>query len=277
LGRADRRIILKQTMAEVSKGGMDLRSNPSSQSWAVIAATRILYDLLSGKNPSRASHAAKWAQEFFETSLKRNPSEHKIECAKGCAHCCHISVSAMAPEIFLVANGVRAAHPNDFEAVRARIRASASLTHGVSPIERGRRKLPCALLENGACTVYAARPGACRGAASASVRACEIAYSGGNAGIPTPSVWTVLRNAQLQAMWAALAAAELPSDSYDLNEAICVALEQPDAEARWLKGEDVFRDVTRHRTDSPAVAENNRRIIAGLVAGALGREMPSSG
>jgi Fe-S-cluster containining protein len=263
-------------MSAVSKGGMDLRGQPSDQSWAVIAATRILYDLLKGHSAARASQAAKWAHEFFETSLKRNPSEHKIECAKGCAHCCHVSVSAMAPEIFHVANAVRAAHPEDFEATRARIRAKESATHGLSPLDRGRRKLPCVLLENNACTVYAARPGPCRGAASTSVRACETAFSGGNAGIPTPSVWTALRSAHTQAMWAALAAAELPSESYELNEAVCVALEQPDAEARWLKGEDVFRGVTRMRVETPAIAEHNRKIIAGLVAGALGREMPGN-
>jgi hypothetical protein len=261
-------------MTVISKGGMDLRAQPSGQSWAVIAATRMIYDLLKGHGPARASKAAKWAHEFFETSLKKNPSEHKIACAKGCAHCCHVSVSAMAPEIFHVANTLRAAHPNDFEATRARIRAAESMTHGLSGIERGKRRLPCALLENNVCSVYDARPGPCRGAASTSMRACEIAFSGGNAGIPTPSVWTALRNAHLQAMWAALTAAELPSDSYDLNEAICVALEQPDAEARWLKGEDIFRGVARMRVESPAIAEHNRKIIAGLVAGALGREMP---
>jgi Fe-S-cluster containining protein len=277
LGRAGRRILLKQTMAQVSKGGMDLRANASDQSWAVIAATRILYDILSGKGAARASQAAKWAHEFFENSLKRNPSEHKIECAKGCAHCCRVSVSALAPEIFHAANAVRAAHPNDFDATRARMRAAESMTHGLSLQDRARRKLPCVLLENNACSVYAARPGPCRGVTSISVKSCEIAFSGGNAAITTPSVWTVLRNAHVQAMWAALAAAELPSDSYELNEAICVALDRPDAEARWLKGEDVFRGVARTRFESPAIAEHNRKVIAGLVAGALGREMPGTG
>src|SRR5215471_8054196 len=142
MGRADRRIFLKQTMAAVSKGGMDLRSPPPDQSWAVIAATRILIDMLRGHSPTRASAAAKWAHEFFEASLKRNPSEHRIDCAKGCAHCCRVSVSALAPEVFHVANAVRAAHPNDFEATRARIRAGESLTHKVSIFERARRKLP---------------------------------------------------------------------------------------------------------------------------------------
>ena len=277
MGRADRRIHLKQSMAAVSKGGMDLRATEGEQSWAVIAATRILIDMLKGHAPTRASNAAKWAHEFFETSLKRNPSEHKIECAKGCAHCCRVSVSATAPEIFHIANTIRTEHAHDLEATLIRIRMAERATHGLSDIERGQAKLPCALLENNACTVYAARPGPCRGVTSVSVKACEQAFAGRNVGIPTPTVWTVLRNAHVQAMWAALSASGLSSDSYELNEAICVALEKPDAEARWLKGENVFHAVRRLGDQSPAVVEHNRKIIAALVAGAMGKEMPANG
>jgi hypothetical protein len=276
MGRADRRIILKQSMAAVARGGMDLRASPSDQSWAVIAATRILIDILKGHGAARASEAAKWAHDFFETSLKRNPSEHRIECAKGCAFCCHVSVSAMAPEIFHLANAIRAEHSGDYEATLARMRAAERATHGLSSFERARRKLPCALLHGNVCIAYGARPGPCRGMASASVRACERAFAGEKVGIPTPSVWTVLRNAHLQAMWAALSAAGLPADSYDLNEAILVALDAPDAESRWLKGEDVFARVARMRVENPAVVEHNRKIIASLVAGALGKEIPET-
>lgn len=258
-------------MAAVSRGGMDLRANASDQSWAVVAATRILIDMLKGHSPSRASNAAKWAHEFFETSLKRNPSEHKIECAKGCAHCCRVSVSATAPEVFHIANTVRAEHGQDFAETFARIRAGERATHGLSSLERAQLKLPCALLENNVCTVYAARPGPCRGVTSVSVRACERAFAGENVGIPTPSVWTALRNAHVQALWAALAAVDLPSHSYELNEAVCVALAKPEAEARWLKGEDIFSGVTRMGAENPAVIEHNKKIIAGLVAGALGK------
>jgi len=270
-------MILKQTMAEVSRAGMNLRSNSSDQSWAVIAATRILIDILNGHSPTRASRAAQWAHEFFETSLRHNRSDIKIECAKGCAMCCHTAVSALAPEVFHVANTIRAQHPQDFAATLERIKVGERANHGLSGVERAHRKLPCALLENNLCTVYNARPGPCRGMSSASVKTCETAFSGGNVAIPTPLVWTTLRNAHLQAMWAALTAVKLPWDSYELNEAVCVALEQPNAEARWLKGEDVFAGVARMRVDSPAIAEHNRKVVATLIAGALGKELPAQG
>ena len=81
MGRQERRVKLKQSVDAVSRRGMDLTDSPSDRSWAVIAATRILLDILAGRNPLRASNAAKRAHEFFETSLKNNPSKFKIECA----------------------------------------------------------------------------------------------------------------------------------------------------------------------------------------------------
>jgi hypothetical protein len=81
VGRQERRIKLKQSVDSVSRRGMNLTDSPSDRSWAVIAATRIVLDILAGRSPLRASSAAKRAHEFFETSLKNNPSKFKIECA----------------------------------------------------------------------------------------------------------------------------------------------------------------------------------------------------
>jgi Fe-S-cluster containining protein len=261
-------------MAAVSRAGMDLTGSGSDKTWAVIAATRILLDILDGRNPSRASNAAKRAHEFFETSLKNNPSRFKIECAKGCAFCCHVSVTAMAPEIFLVASTIREQHKRDFDAVLARVRAADEKTRGMSSMQRAKARIPCALLEANLCSVYAARPSSCRGFTSTSVKACERGFNGENVTIDTPAVWTDLRSAQKQALWAALAAMELPAESYEFHHALRIALETPDAESRWLKGEDIFAAVARERFDDPAINAHNKKIIDTLVAGALGKELP---
>jgi len=264
--------MLKQSMAAVSRRGLDLHADQSDQSWSVIAATRIMFDILRGHSPTRASSAAKWAHEFFEVSLKQNPSKHQIECAKGCAFCCHVSVMALAPEIFLVANHTRQEYKNEADGVLERISAADRDTRGLTSFERATRKLPCGLLRDNYCTVYSARPSACRGFTSTSVRTCERGFNGEAVQIPTPEVWTILRSAHKQALWAALAAAELPADSYELNQAICVALETQDAERRWLAGEDVFAGVARQQPANAAEADHNKKIIDALVAGALGKE-----
>jgi Fe-S-cluster containining protein len=274
VGRQQRRVKLKQSMAEMSRRGMDLTANGAEQTWAVIAATRVALDVLRGHGPSRASNAAKRAHDFFEISLKHNPSKHAIACTKGCTFCCHVSVTATAPEIFLVASTIREQHKQDFEAVLNRVRASDQRTHGLSSMERARQKIPCAMLSEGACSVYGARPGACRGFTSTSAQDCESGFNGQPVQIKTPSVWTALMNAHKQALWAALAAAELPVERYEFHHALRIVLETPDAENRWLSGEDIFAGVAREIVSNDTAKANNKRIIDTLVAGALGKEMP---
>jgi Fe-S-cluster containining protein len=274
MGRQERRVKLKQSVDAVSRGGMDLTASGSDQSWAVIAATRIVLDILEGRKDSRASHAAKRAHEFFEVSLKHNPSKHRIDCAKGCAFCCHVSVTASAPEIFLVAHAIREGHKNDLEAVLARVRGADEKTRGLTSMERAKRKIPCAMLQDNMCTVYAARPGGCRGFTSTSKAACERGFNGEFVQVNTPAVWTSLRSAHKQALWAALAAANLPVEFYEFHHGLRIALETPDAEMRWLNGEDIFAGVARERIEDASVNAHNKRLIDTLVAGAQGKELP---
>jgi Fe-S-cluster containining protein len=274
--RQERRLKLKQSVDLVSRGGMDLTASGGEQSWSVIGATRILLDILEGRSPSRAGIAARRAHEFFEISLKRNPSKYPIACAKGCAFCCHVSVTATAPEIFLVANTLREQHRGDFDALLTRVRAADERTRGMTSMERAQQKIPCALLEQNMCSVYEARPGACRGFTSTKVKACEAGFNGEDAQIDTPAVWTSLRSAHKQALWAALAAAKLSATLYEFHHGLRIALEQSDAELRWLKGEDVFAAVAREYLGDPAANAHNQKIIDTLVAGALGKEFPSN-
>jgi Fe-S-cluster containining protein len=274
MGRQERRVKLKQSVDAVSHHGMDLTASGSDQSWAVIAATRIVLDILDGRKDTRASVAAKRAAEFFETSLKHNPSKFSIACAKGCAFCCHVTVSATAPEIFLVAHTLRQQYKDNFETILNRVRAADQRTRGMTSMERAKQKIPCALLDGNVCSIYAARPGACRGFVSTSAKACERGFNGENVQIETPAVWTSLRSAHKQALWAALAASELPSEHYEFHHALRIALETPDAELRWLKGEDIFAGVAREFLDDASANAHNQKIIATLVAGALGKELP---
>lgn len=273
MSRQQRRQQLKQSIDTVSKRGMDLNARQNEQWWSVAAAARILYDILDTRAATRASNAAKRAHQFFETSLTRNPSDHKIECAKGCAFCCHVTVTAMAPEIFHVANQLRAMP--DYETRLIRIRSADANTRGLGGYERALKKLPCGLLEDGACSVYTVRPSACRGMTSVAMAMCERAFNGENVQVSTPSVWTLLRNAHKQAMWAALVAAGLPSESYEFHHALVTVLDTPDAESRWLAGEDIFKGVARE-TPSAAEQAQNKQIIDQLVAGALGNEIPQA-
>lgn len=276
MSRQQRRARLKQSVDAVARQGIDLDDSGYDQLWSMIGLTRILMDILAGHSPTRASDAAKRAHEFFETSLKRNPSDHRIECAKGCAFCCHLRVTAMAPEVFHVANFVCQQFAGELDSVLARVRAADADSRGLSSAERPKHKFPCGLLVDKACSVYAARPSACRGLTSISVKTCERGYNGEAVEVLTPAVWTEIRRAHNQPMWAALHAANLPADSYELNHAVLVALTTPDAESRWLKGEHVFAGVSCDGLSAAPDAENKKKIIELLIAGALGKEFPGA-
>ena len=274
VSRQQRRVRLKESVDHVARYGVNLDDTPTQQMWSMIGLTRILIDILDSRAPMRASEAAKRAHEFFELSLKRNPSDHKIECAKGCAFCCHLRVSAMAPEVFHVANFVRRQFAGELERVIDQVRAADSNSRGLTSRERPLHKFPCGLLVANACSVYVARPSACRGLTSISVKTCERGYNGEEVQVQTPAVWTEIRQAHNQAMWAALTASGLPAHSYELNHAMLVALETQDAESRWLKGEDVFADVSSDRLLVGEDAPRKQHLIDVLIAGALAKEFP---
>lgn len=275
VSRQQRRVRLKESVDHVARHGINLDDSPVRQMWSMIGLTRLLIDILEGRSATRASDAAKRAHEFFELSLKRNPSSHKIDCAKGCGFCCHLRVSALAPEVFQVANFVRKQFAAELPRVIEQVRAADRDSRGLSSRQRPLHKFPCGLLVANACSVYLARPSACRGLTSISVKTCERGYNGEEVQVETPAVWTEVRQAHNQAMWAALTASGLPADSYELNHAVLVALETPDGENRWLKGEDVFADVSCDRLFEGEDAPRKQRLIDTLVAGALAKEFPA--
>src|SRR5579872_2475591 len=187
MGRQERRIQLKKSIAAVSRRGMDLTAKGPEQTWSVIAAARMIIDMLRSRAPGRAAKAAKIAHQFFELSLRNNPSKFSIACAKGCAFCCHVSVTATAPEIFLVANRIREMPQQDFDDTLMRVRAADQRTRDMTSRQRANNKIPCAMLKDGLCSVYEARPGACRGFTSVSADDCRNGFNGLAVQINTPT------------------------------------------------------------------------------------------
>jgi hypothetical protein len=152
-----------------------------------------------------------------------------------------------------------------------RIVAAESVTRGLDQGQRFESRDPCALLLDDLCSVYPARPLACRAFASFSVEACRISFEGGSDDIHTLGATMMLRSACDQAMFAALRMAGLPDISYELNHAVAVALTTDDAERRWLAGESIFEAV------APDPASSIRpQWIDDLVAVSRGEEAPAS-
>ena len=199
--RQERRALLRQAVKEVTARGI----SPRQGIWGTIGATRILLDVLEGGSQQRASETARRALEIFDLSVKRNPPEAPLACARGCAFCCHSFVTATAPEVFLLARTIRTAN-KDLGPVLERVRATIAAIAGLDKVQRFATRQACSMLVANECSAYAGRPMSCRAFASFSMQRCEQAFETGSEDIPTPAIHAFLRRACRQALWSGLAA-----------------------------------------------------------------------
>jgi hypothetical protein len=147
--------------------------------------------------------------------------------------------------------------------------ARAEPLRGITPEARVGAKLACPLLENGQCGVYANRPLTCRQATSLSVEACREEYEGDKAlndQIEVSATHLAHASNAHVALLGAMRGAGLPTTAYELSAALTTVLATPEAERRWLDGEDVFRDVQQN-AERPANVELIARMIAEDVQG----------
>jgi Fe-S-cluster containining protein len=167
-------------------------------------------------------------------------SDVPVACGQGCSHCCVICVTVSAPEALYVGKLVAAMGAETVE----RVRAAHQVTGQFDLHERERHPHDCPMLQNNSCTIYENRPKACRQAASADAAVCARSHRSLTGElVPSPPAYTGSRIAYATALHAALSHAALDTAAYEFNAALVRVLETPDAERRWLAGEDIFAGV----------------------------------
>lgn len=166
-----------------------------------------------------------------------------LDCHKGCATCCTLRVTATGPEILMIGRYVRWS-ADKLKALNIdlaeRIAEVNEKTRGLDEQQRVALRLRCPYIHNGVCLIYQVRPLACRGHASYDVRACVEAAAGRADTIPYSGPHTTVRSLVQNAMQSALRDAGLAFALYELNHAVCIALQDEDSCKAWLAGVDVF-------------------------------------
>ncbi|HTQ02498.1 MAG TPA: YkgJ family cysteine cluster protein [Polyangiaceae bacterium] len=105
--------------------------------------------------------------------LASNARVH-LECGAGCDHCCHEAVGVTAPEALQVYAYLRQTRSEEeLNVLRLELRERSEAIRGLSTSERYSPDHPCPLLKDGSCSVYPARPFACRGMNSVDRADCE--------------------------------------------------------------------------------------------------------
>jgi hypothetical protein len=246
--KAERELL--KLAGDVRRDGLPFPHRPE----ATMALALAVRDALrNGTSPVRATQTAVLVHGVYAASLRRMPPAPGAQvpaCKAGCAYCCHHVVMAPAPEIFRVAAELRAGNDT------GRLGSIAGRCDAVAPARAAGARPPCPLLEAERCSVYAARPAVCRKHTSFAVAACRAEFDGRPADIPVRRfdqlVFECCAVALITGMrlWDGRACAVL-----ELSAALAVALRDPDAEPRWLAGEDVFAAVPS-QARLPGIAEH---------------------
>lgn len=163
-----------------------------------------------------------------------------VDCGPGCPYCCVLNVSALLPEVAVIARWLTAQLPRSaFAWVRQRLDDRVSRIAWMEEEERIGRQIFCAFLdEGGACVIHPVRPLVCRGVTSLDRNCCRSALEGEGSGavVMDLRVRDAAEKAFLE-LASVLESAGLDSRSVELMRGVQIFLADPALAERFLAGE----------------------------------------
>lgn len=213
-----------------------------------IGAT-VLKRLRKTRNPADLLAVLRSEQKQFERAYLSAPASARasVACRAGCDACCHVPVGVQAHEVLLVAEHIQKTFsPAELEAVIARAAAHRVAVTGKTHLAQAALKSPCVLLRAGNCSVYDARPEACRSHHSHNAAACgqNLDFSREEIDVYIPGV----RGRMFAVMLGidqAVAEAGYDGQAYDFGSALYEALTDSFCAVRWTQRQRAFSDVSR--------------------------------
>ena len=248
---------LRKVMKSVERRGMKHR--PTLVEIAALVAL-VEEKMDSTPIPGRSSKIVTMLSGLQGKSIQNAPAAGDLACKQGCYFCCDLYVSGSAPQIFAIADWIRAGTP-DVAAEISRLEEAGEKVRGKNPDDRSKDRALCLFLRDGLCGIYPVRPPACQAHCSLSLAACEAGFRGESEEIPIPEYTNVMRGGYEQALSAVLHQRGLSTSSYELAHAVLVALRDPGAEEKWYRGEDVFAGVAIDQADLSLDAETMKREL----------------
>ncbi len=101
----------------------------------------------------------------------------KVACFKGCHWCCHQAVFANSYELHFLSEHInKNFNPEELEGLAKRSAQKHAVTSKLDESDILNYKWPCPLLKDGSCSVYSARPVACRIYLSTNQESCLEFY-----------------------------------------------------------------------------------------------------
>ncbi len=175
----------------------------------------------------------------------RDQQKVEVACAAGCHHCCYLRVEVRPYEAFVLAGHIRAHFKGDaLAALLSRIEENLGKVSSLAPDAHHRAGVACALLDaSGRCSVYDARPAACRKYYSLHLDTCKEARANPSAPLARDIEHEALRlagNAVALGFAKGVEEAGLDADRVELHRALHSALTNAKSEKRWRDGKRPF-------------------------------------
>lgn len=180
--------------------------------------------------------------EFQNAVSERNKVD--FACQRGCNYCCHLRVEIRPHGAFVLAHHIQTRFTAE-QRTRALLRIEQTLERieSLTPEQHIRAGIPCALLEDGVCSAYEARPSTCRKYYSVSVDTCRNAYENPSAPLTGEIEDDQVRmagNAVALGYAQGLEDAGYDIKLYELHYALHSALTNPKAAKRYRQGKRAF-------------------------------------
>ena len=221
--------------------------------------------LAAGSSAAHVAAVVMDAADRLEPLVADLVRERPPACARGCSCCCHgLKIEVSAPEAVAIAEYLRELTPEELARTREQMAEEADYARSLDAETRWREQTRCAFLEeeSGECVIHAVRPFTCRAHTSMSLAACEAAARDAERRTPIhkhPVPASIFGMAK-SAITVACDEAKLDPRSFEITNAVAVALNEPDAAERWAHGEALFDAAV---TPSDAVdAELSLRSLA---------------
>lgn len=212
-------------------------------------AAAVLNRLRKTRNPADLLPVIRQAHKGFDRAYDSAPAAARaaVACRAGCGTCCHVPVGVQAHEVLLAAEYIQNNFsPGDLEAVIARFAAHRLAFAGRTMDERAALKIPCALLRDNSCSIYEARPEACRSHHSRNLDGCR---SNLDTGLDIVDVLIPEIRGRMFAVMLGIdqAATDAGFDgrAYDFGSAMHEALTNSLCAIRWMQRQPAFPDSCR--------------------------------
>lgn len=199
------------------------------------------------RTPHQLMAALRWGVELSDETLADSPKSVRtaVACHSGCDFCCRVPVDVQAHEVFYAADHILTHFSaDDVESIVARLAAHRARVAAFAPGERDASRQACALLVDGACSIYAGRPHPCRSHHTSDAAVCESYMT--DPSIDITKVYIPALRARMFAVMLgvdeAIEAAGYDERSYDFGSALHEALTNTECLDSWMRHQNAFPD-----------------------------------